>query len=289
MMKTAILSEHSRRFEQLRFAYPVVSRRSRGLSLGLNVNPDKVCNFDCPYCQVDRTVAPQDKNVDFDVMIAEIDALMSMAASGQIWRRPKFAHTPPEYRRFNDIAFAGDGEPTTYPRLGDAIREVAALRDKHNLPHVKVIVLTNALLLDRPNVMRSLHELRDGPYEIWAKLDAGTQKYFDYIAGRKASLDHVVENIAGLAKELDVTIQSLFPTVNGNAPDDNEINAYIKRLNDVIETGGKLKLIQIYTTARRPSEDEIGMVDDARLDEIGAQVRAGVDAPVEVYYGRQWD
>ena len=69
----------------------------------------------------------------------------------------------------------------------------------------------------------------------------------------------------------------------------NEVNAYIARLNEIAEKGGKLKLIQIYTTARRPSEDEIGMIEDARLDEIGAQVGSAVDVPVEVYYGRQWD
>ena len=36
--------------------YPVVSRRSKGISIGVNLNPDRVCNFDCIYCQVDRTV-----------------------------------------------------------------------------------------------------------------------------------------------------------------------------------------------------------------------------------------
>src|SRR5438046_1249483 len=71
-----VLSDHSRQFEELRFIYPVVSRRSRGLSLGVNVNPDKVCNFHCPYCQVDRTVPARDSTVDFDVMIGELDELI---------------------------------------------------------------------------------------------------------------------------------------------------------------------------------------------------------------------
>ena len=37
-----------------RFVYAVISARARGLSLGVNVNPDKKCNFDCSYCEVDR-------------------------------------------------------------------------------------------------------------------------------------------------------------------------------------------------------------------------------------------
>lgn len=288
-MKTAVLSEHSRQFEQLRFAYPVVSRRSRGLSLGLNVNPDKVCNFDCPYCQVDRTVAPRDKVVDFDVLVAEIDGLMALAASGAIWQHPKFADTPDEYRRLNDIAFAGDGEPTTYPRLGDAIREVKRLRDKHGLPDSKIIVLTNALLLNRPEVMAALEELQGGVYEIWAKLDAGTQKYFEFISGRKLSLQRVVDNIALAARKLEITVQSLFPTLDGEDPGEAEFEAYAERINEIQATGARLRLLQIYTTARRPAQSRIGMIDDARLDEIGASIAARVDVPVEVYYGRHWD
>ena len=35
-----------------KFVYPTLSRRSKGISIGVNLNPDKVCNFDCIYCQV---------------------------------------------------------------------------------------------------------------------------------------------------------------------------------------------------------------------------------------------
>ena len=38
---------HSRNWQTNRYVYPVISRRSKGLSIGVNLNPDKVCNFDC--------------------------------------------------------------------------------------------------------------------------------------------------------------------------------------------------------------------------------------------------
>jgi len=47
--------DHRRQLDENRYVYAVVSRRARGLSIGVNMNPDKRCNFDCPYCQVDRT------------------------------------------------------------------------------------------------------------------------------------------------------------------------------------------------------------------------------------------
>src|ERR1043166_10296324 len=46
-----------------RFVYAVISQRGRGLSIGVNVNPDKFCNFDCAYCEVNREAAPRDRRV----------------------------------------------------------------------------------------------------------------------------------------------------------------------------------------------------------------------------------
>ena len=291
-VKHAILSDHARQFDELRFAYPVVSRRSKGLSIGVNLNPDKVCNFHCPYCQVDRTTPARDKIVDFDLMLEEVDYLLSLAQSGEIWAHPRFAATPAGLRRINDIAFAGDGEPTTYERLGEAILGVNELRLRNAQPHLKTIVITNSTRLGEPEVLAALEHLKAGPYEIWAKLDAGTQGWFEKVNGTPMLLRHVVKNIAAAARRFEITIQSLFPTIDGAGPGADEISAYIGRLQEVLNAGAKLKLIQVYTTARKPADTGIGMLSDAGLDEIAARVKSvmsEVPVAVEVYYGRQWD
>ncbi|CAG0933320.1 hypothetical protein PLCT1_02331 [Planctomycetaceae bacterium] len=287
-VRHSVLSDHARQFDELRFVYPVVSRRSRGLSLGVNLNPDKVCNFHCPYCQVDRTTPGRDQDVDFDVMVEELDALMGLAQSGEIWNHPRFAGTPAPLRRLNDIAFAGDGEPTTYPRLGEALAAAARLRAGHGLSELKLILITNGTRLGEPAVLDALEALKGGPYEIWAKLDAGTQPWFEKINGTGMALRHLVRGLAACAKRFDLTIQSLFPTVDGAGPGNEEIDAYIGRLLE-IQKFGNLKLIQVYTTARKPADKGIGMLSDARLDEIAARVREKVPVPVETFYGRQWE
>jgi wyosine [tRNA(Phe)-imidazoG37] synthetase (radical SAM superfamily) len=66
-------TRHERRFDQNRFVYPVLSRRSQGLSIGVNLNPDKICNFDCIYCQVDRTRQSETQFVETDALLAELD------------------------------------------------------------------------------------------------------------------------------------------------------------------------------------------------------------------------
>ncbi|MHC4841488.1 MAG: radical SAM protein [Planctomycetota bacterium] len=288
-MSNAVLSDHSRKFQNLRFVYPVVSRRSRGLSIGINVNPDKVCNFACPYCQVNRTGQPPSSDVNMDELLSELSFLMNLARNGEIWSTDRFRHTPTEYRRVNDIAFAGDGEPTTWSRLGEALSAISRLKNQFSLEEVKTIVLTNATLLGRKDVLDRLSKLKDGPYEIWAKLDAGTQEYFEYISGTKHKLDSICENIVTAGKQFELTIQSLFPTVNGDGPSNEEIAAFVARINDLTTRGSNLRLVQFYTTARRPSEDVIGMIDDTEMDRLGSIIRGRIDVPLEVYYGRQWD
>ncbi|MEE9311046.1 MAG: radical SAM protein [Planctomycetota bacterium] len=288
-MSNAFLSDHSRKFQDLRFIYPVVSRRSKGLSLGVNVNPDKACNFACPYCQVDRTVDGLPKAIELDDLLSELSFLMKLTKSGEIWSTERFRNTPEEFRRINDIAFAGDGEPTTWPLLGEAITAINRVKFQYDLEQVKTIVLTNATLLGRENVLTQLSALKDGPYEIWAKLDAGTQEYFEYISGGKQKLDNICDNIAQAGQQFEITIQSLFPTVHGKEPSGNEIDAFIERINDLTARGTNLRLLQFYTTARRPKSDVIGMIPDTDMDRLGSSIRGRVEVPVEVYYGRQWD
>src|ERR1700692_4448427 len=107
-----IFTQHERTFEQFRFIYPVLSRRSDGISLGVNLNPDKVCNFDCIYCQVDRSRQSETTFVETDALLVELEEMLRVVTSGELFETAEFAGTPPRWRRLNDIAFSGDGEPT---------------------------------------------------------------------------------------------------------------------------------------------------------------------------------
>src|SRR5215475_12134184 len=173
--------DHARLFEQQRFVYPVLSRRSRGISIGVNLNPDKVCNFDCIYCQVDRTRQSETKFVEIDALLAELGEMLDFVTSGEIWQTEKFASTPPELRRLNDIAFSGDGEPTTYRNFDDIIAHCAELKDRLQLSAVKMVLITNASMFHRPHVKRGLATLDAHEGEIWAKLEAGTDEYYHLV------------------------------------------------------------------------------------------------------------
>src|SRR4051812_1727769 len=73
---------HGRVWQNNRYVYPVVSRRSKGISIGVNLNPDKVCNFDCIYCSVDRRTPAVVKAVDLAVLRDELSTMIEVVKSG---------------------------------------------------------------------------------------------------------------------------------------------------------------------------------------------------------------
>ena len=136
--------DHRRNFAENHYVYAVVSRRSKGVSVGVNLNPDKVCNFDCVYCQVDRRTPPVVRDVDEGRLLAELDDMLGQVTTGRLFEHERFRQTPPALRRLNDIAFAGDGEPTTCPKFAEAVQAVADVKQKHALDAVKLVLITNA-------------------------------------------------------------------------------------------------------------------------------------------------
>jgi len=43
-MRTLTVTDHSRESAGLTYVYPVLSRRSGGVSVGINLNPNNACN-----------------------------------------------------------------------------------------------------------------------------------------------------------------------------------------------------------------------------------------------------
>ncbi|MCA9234988.1 MAG: radical SAM protein [Planctomycetales bacterium] len=278
-------ARHERSFETNRFVYPVLSRRSGGISIGVNLNPDKVCNFDCIYCQVDRTRQSETRFVETDALLAELGEMLDFVASGEIYQTQKFRDTPPALRRLNDMAFSGDGEPTTFRNFDELISACAQLKRDRGLDDVKMVLITNASMFHRPHVHRGLAILDANHGEIWAKLEAGTEEYFHLVDRTPIPFRQILDNIAAAARVRPLVIQSLFMRVAGESPTDAELVAFCDRLNEIVAAGGGLKLVQIYTVARRPAEDFVAPLANAEVDAIADLVRTRTGLTVEGYYG----
>lgn len=123
---------------------PIHSRRL-GISLGINLMPadGKVCTFDCIYCEcgynADRR--PKTKRPSREEVKEALEAqLQKMVASAEL----------PDV-----LTYAGNGEPTSHPDFKGIVEDTIALRNQY-CPKAKVSVLTNATLIERPDVFEAL-------------------------------------------------------------------------------------------------------------------------------------
>ncbi len=278
--------QHSRRFEDFKYVYPVLSRRSHGISIGLNVNPDKACNFDCIYCQVDRTTESAVKKFDLPVAEDELSDMLEMVRSGEIAQHPPFNAVPREMLRLNDIALSGDAEPTTLPNFAETIQMIARVKPAD----AKIVLITDAGGLDRSDVRRGLEIMDANNGEVWAKLDAGTEAYFKVINRTKIPFGRILKNIAGTAKARPIVVQSLFLKIRGEGPSTEEIGEYCRRLREI----GKIKLVQVYTIARKamtmvdgiPAWEFVSALSNEEVDAITERVRNEAGVKAESFYGQ---
>ncbi len=276
-------TDHSRSFEANRYVYPVVSRRAGGVSIGVNLNLDKVCNFDCIYCQVSRIEMGQREFVELQRLGDELEHAVELITSGRIYDGPRFRHVPEPLCRLNDIALSGDGEPTTYRNFEDVVAVCADVRQRHELHDMKIVLITNATMFHRPHVQRGLELLDANNGEIWAKLDAGTEAYYDRVARSAIRFSKILDNLRWAASVRPIVIQTLFMRIQDEEPTESELAAYCDRLNEIVQSGGRIKLVQIHTVARAPAEVYVSALPNERVEKIAELVRKKTGLEVAAY------
>lgn len=278
-------AHHPRDWRNNYYVYPVISRRSGGLSIGINLNPDMACNFDCIYCQVDRTVPPRVRDVELGRLREELEAMIAAAKDGTLYDDPALHDVPADRRAIRDIAFSGDGEPTTCKVFRQAVDLVAELKAGAGLHDTRIVLITDACYLTRPDAAAALSVMDQNNGEIWAKLDAGTEEYYRLVNRPNYPLRHVMDNIIAAARVRPVVIQSLFLRIDGRGPDEAELSAYVDRLQEILDAGGRIKHVQVYTVARRPAQSNVTALSNAEVDHIRDLVRTRTGLPAESYYG----
>ncbi len=278
---------HPRDWRRNFSVYPVISRRSGGLSIGINLNPDTACNFDCVYCQVDRSGAPRVREVDPARLHDELALMISDARSGVLFDHPTFVDVPEEMRQIKDIAFSGDGEPTTCKHFRQCVDIAATLKREASLLEAKLVLITDACYLTKPDVAAGLALMDQNNGEIWTKLDAGTEAYYREVNRPNHPLQHVIDNIISAARVRPVVIQSLFMRLHDRPPDKAELLAYTGRLNEITGGGGKIGCVQVYTIARRPAESYVTALTNDDVDDIAVLVRDLAHLRAEGFYSAE--
>jgi histidinol dehydrogenase len=277
--------ENHRKREEGALVYPVYSRRAGGLSVGINLFPDrKLCSFDCSYCEV----FPFSSDIVFtvDVMERALKNVLSEARRNSVLVR--------------DISFSGNGEPTLSPQFPAALESAARIRDS-DAPGAALVVITNATGLLNGAVFDLLRGAAAGSMalNIWLKLDAGTPEWYGRMDRSSVAYDELIARIRKFTALAPVTIQTMLCAVNGKAPPPEEASAWIKLAAELAAPAGGgvldakpgVRAFQLYGKARpAPSDPLAEALPAAYLEERAESLRSalgplpGGDAvPVEVY------
>jgi wyosine [tRNA(Phe)-imidazoG37] synthetase (radical SAM superfamily) len=271
-----------RDFLDNRFVYTVISPRARGLSIGINMNPDKRCNFDCIYCEVDHQAPIVERVLDVHVMAEELQRTLTLINSGAIRARHPYRSLSNELLQLRHVAFSGDGEPTLCPCFNAAVEGVVHLRARRTHGFFKMVLITNGTGLDLGPVREGLRYFT-AEDEIWVKLEAGTQEYMDKVNRSEAPLDKVMENILNVGRQRPVIIQSLFPLISGEEPTAAEISAFLGRLVELKEGGAHISMVQIYSATRPASHPECGHLPLKTLANIRQRIKTEVGLQAEIF------
>lgn len=273
----------SRDFLNNRFVYIVLSPRARGLSVGVNMNPDRQCDFDCVYCEVDRCKPTRETVLDTNVMAQELQRTLEFVSSPQLHELSVYRNLPAELLRLHHVTLSGDGEPTLSPKFMEAIREVVHVRALGMFPFFKLVLITNCSGLDRPEVQQGI-KLLTRQDEVWVKLDGGTQAYLNKVnRSNNVPLDTILANILLIAKQRPVIVQSLFPAINGEEPPAEEIEQFALRLRELKEKGAQIPLVQIYSATRPIQNAGCGHLPLRSLSRIAQVVRLVSGLKAEVF------
>lgn len=282
----------------MKYIYPVVSRRSEGLSIGVNICGR--CNFSCVYCQVlgetpDQHEKASVRSIDPERLEKELREVLFMVLDGTLFEDEPFKSTPPEKRRLNDIALSGDGEPTLSPQFSEVVALLVKIREEflsdpkyseyfqRNGPF-KLVLITNATALHVKHVARSIQILLENGGEIWAKLDAGTGEFYEKISRSRVPFERILHNLSETAQIHPIVIQSLFLCDHGKIPSEEEIGQYIERIREILRAGGRIRSLQIYTVARNPPDPNIRALSREQVEQIASRVQIATAIPVNSYF-----
>ena len=267
------IKDHNRFQEGFEYVYPVVSRRAGGLSLGINLNTNNACNWRCIYCQVPDLIRGAPPPVDLEALEEELSVFLSQILSGSYLED----QVPKGQRRLNDIAFSGNGEPTSAPNFADAVKIIHGVRVRANVPEVvKTVLITNGSLMHQHKVMKGVKDLAGINGEVWFKIDRATVEGTQLINDTKINKSRIMSNLEASAKACPTWIQTCLFKLDGLHPADSDLDAYVQLIGEAVARGIPFKGILLYGLARQshqPESARLSKLDDGWLNAFAHRLR----------------
>jgi wyosine [tRNA(Phe)-imidazoG37] synthetase (radical SAM superfamily) len=248
------ITDHRRDRPGLKYVYPVFSRRSGGLSIGINLNTSNACNWRCIYCQVPDLVRGSAPDADFDLLTRELERVLAEILYGDFYTQ---YNIPELSRSIRDIAIAGNGEPTSCSKFDQVVELIGIIAAEFDLLNkIKMVLITNGSFMHRPAVRKGIGELSGLNGEVWFKLDSATNAGLRQINNAGISITRVEHNLKLCAGLCPTWIQTCVFALDGEPPSTDEQHAYIKFVSGLLDSGTPLQGIQLYGIARESRQPE---------------------------------
>lgn len=274
-------TNHDRDSAGMTYAYPVVSRRAGGVSVGINLNPNNACNWACVYCQVPNLTRGTAPDIDLAQLENELHALLADILHGDFMQ----TRVPEGARRLNDIALSGNGEPTSareFPQVIECIGRVMA--DFDLIEKIKLVLITNGSLADRPRVQEGLRKMAALNGEVWFKFDSATASGMRAINQTRIAPDRQFERLITTARLCPTWLQTCIFARDGAPPSAAEQAAYLNAVERIRVQRIPVRGVLLYGLARpsmQPQADRLSALPAAWLDTFADAIRAA-GLPVKV-------
>lgn len=266
--------DHDRDKAGLSYVYPVISRRSGGLSIGINLNINNACNWRCIYCQVPGLIRGSAPQVDFDLLGSELRRFLADVIHGDFYDREQ---VPEELRMIKDIAISGNGESTTSNEFDQVVNTIELILNEYGLlGDIKCVLITNGSMMNRPVVHRGLRKLASMNGEVWFKIDSATPAGMALINNTRGGSVSTLKRLQISASLCPTWIQTCFFSYKEKQPAQAEIDAYLTLLEAVAEKNIPLKGIMLYGVARQSHQPEakyISALPKEWFDELALRLK----------------
>ena len=242
-----VVTNHNRDIFKTRYVYPVVSRRAGGLSLGINLNTNNACNWQCIYCEVPNLTRGKPDPIDLNLLRVELQDWLKNLVEGDFIEK----HTDPG-TRFKDIALSGNGEPTACKEFKSVLRIIEEEFTACKCPtDIKIRLITNGSYLSEKEVQDAWQEM-PLEKEIWFKIDSANTLTIQQLNQVNLTQNQIRKNLESALSVSSTVIQTCLTKINGQLPQESEICEYVRLLKPYEK---KIKSIHLYSLAR-PTEQK---------------------------------
>lgn len=280
LKKFLTVSDHNRDVSGMKYVYPVVSRRAGGVSIGINLNVNNACNWRCVYCQVPDLKRGTPPPIELEVLEKELVSFLNYALHGDFMER----YVAEGDRHLKDIAFSGNGEPTSAKEFPEVITLVEKILIEFNLlageansqpvNPIKLRVITNGSLMDKQSILDSIRHLAQCNGEVWFKLDAGTKAGIARINDVTLNPESHIERLKKCAAICPTFIQTCMFGFDGAPPTEEDITAYLSLVNQVKDVVQGVHLYGLARPSYQAEAERLSRLPEEWLEAVAQRLRA---------------